>query len=126
MTDHIFHNNGLDAIPLDSGLAKVTKNGYDMGRFKTPSLRNIEYTAPYMHDGRFPNLDSVINFYSQGLQYSDYIDPLMKNVGIGGVRLDSADRQALKAFLLTFSDPDFISNPDFSDPNVSARRQPMP
>lgn len=125
MTDNIFHNNGLDAFPQDSGLAKVTKQGYDVGKFKTPSLRNIEYTAPYMHDGRFATLDEVIDHYSEGLVYSDNIDPLMKNVAIGGVRLDSLEKEALKAFLLTLSDPDFLTNPSYSDPNkATARRQP--
>ena len=123
MTDHKFHNNGLDIYPADSGLARVTKNGYDLGKFKTPSLRNIGYTAPYMHDGRFPDLESVIDFYSEGLQHSDFIDPLMKNVSIGGVRLTAQEKADMKAFLLTLSDPDFINKAEYSDPNAPARRQ---
>ena len=124
MMDNQFHNNGLDAFPQDSGLAKVTKQGFDIGKFKTPSLRNNKYTAPYMHDGRFETIEEVIDFYSEGLQYSDNIDPLMKNVDIGGVRLDSLQKVALKAFLNTLNDEDFINNIEYSDPNlVGARRQ---
>jgi cytochrome c peroxidase len=111
LTDNLFHNNGLDIVPKDPGLMGVTGKQSDNGRFKTPTLRNIEHTAPYMHDGRFPDLDSVLLFYSFHLQPSPNIDRLMKNVGDSGVQLDSTQRAQLKAFLLTFSDPDYY------DPN---------
>ena len=115
-TDNKFHNNGLDAVPADGGLEDVTGDPNDRGKFKTPSLRNLIYTAPYMHDGRFATLDEVINFYSVGLHYSSTIDPLMKNVSTGGVQLSPQDRLDLKAFLLTLTDEDFVTNPKFSDP----------
>jgi len=61
--DNSFHNNGLDNEPFtDQGLGRVTGNASDNGKFKTPSLRNIEFSAPYMHDGRFSSLDEVIKF----------------------------------------------------------------
>lgn len=116
LTDDKFHNNGLDVVPPDSGLAKVTKKASDVGRFKTPSLRNISYTAPYMHDGRFTTLEEVIDFYSEGLKHSTTIDPLMKNVNEGGVQLTPMEKQALLAFLRTFDDPDFLNNPAYSEP----------
>lgn len=116
LTDDVFHNNGLDVAPQDSGLAKVTKNPSDLGKFKTPTLRNLIFTAPYMHDGRFQTLDEVIDFYSEGLQHSATIDPLMKNVNEGGVNLSPSEKQALKAFLLTFTDSTFIQNKAFQDP----------
>jgi len=112
-TDNDFHNNGLDATFTDLGLASVTGDPNDNGKFKTPSLRNLVFTAPYMHDGRFETLDEVINHYSEGLQFSETIDPLMKQVNLGGVNLSEADKIDLKAFLLTLSDYDFINNPDF-------------
>ncbi|GIV42473.1 MAG: cytochrome-c peroxidase [Vicingaceae bacterium] len=112
-TDNDFHNNGLDSVITDPGLAAVTGNPADMGKFKTPSLRNLAYTAPYMHDGRFKTLDEVINHYSEGLKWSPTIDPLMKKVDQGGVQLTPQDKAALKAFLLTLSDPDFINNPEY-------------
>jgi cytochrome c peroxidase len=114
-TDNDFHNNGLDANFLDLGLGGVTGDPNDNGKFRSPSLRNLEYTAPYMHDGRFETLDDVINFYSEGLQNSPTIDPLMKKVEEGGVQLSAQDKADLKAFLLTLSDPSFLTNPDFQN-----------
>ncbi|TCK67968.1 cytochrome c peroxidase [Winogradskyella wandonensis] len=114
-TNNEFHNNGLDATFTDLGLGGVTGDPNDNGRFRTPSLRNLAYTAPYMHDGRFETLEEVIDFYSEGLQNSPTIDPLMKNVAQGGVQLSDQDKADLKAFLLTLSDPTFVSNPDFQN-----------
>lgn len=116
-TDNFFHNNGLDEVLTDRGLGQVTGDPRDFGLFKTPSLRNLAYTAPYMHDGRFETLDEVIDHYSEGLVYSETIDPLMKSVSQGGVHLSETDKADLKAFLLSLSEPEFINNPDFQDPN---------
>ncbi|MGB5418574.1 MAG: cytochrome-c peroxidase, partial [Algibacter sp.] len=85
----------------------------DNGKFKSPSLRNLAFTTPYMHDGRFPTLEDVINHYSEGLKHSATIDPLMKKVAQGGVGLSDEDKADLKAFLLTLSDYEFISNINF-------------
>lgn len=110
-TDNLFHNNGLDATFTDLGLGTVTGDPNDNGKFKSPSLRNLAFTAPYMHDGRFSTLDEVINHYSEGLQNSATIDPLMKQITQGGVQLTDEDKADLKAFLLTLSDASFITNP---------------
>jgi cytochrome c peroxidase len=115
-TDNEFHNNGLDSVFTDDGLAGVTGDPADLGRFKTPTLRNLSYTAPYMHDGRFATLEEVIDFYSEGLKFSSTIDPLMKNVNQGGVRLSEEEKTNLLAFLLTLDDHTFITNPDFAKP----------
>ncbi|WP_052158310.1 cytochrome-c peroxidase [Lacinutrix jangbogonensis] len=114
-TDNIFHNNGLDTTFSDLGLGGVTGDPNDNGKFKTPSLRNLAYTAPYMHDGRFSSLDEVIAFYSAGLQPSPTIDPLMKNLDNGGVQISDADKADLKTFLLSLSDPTFLTNPNFQE-----------
>ena len=114
-TNNAFHNNGLDATFTDLGLGEVTGDPGDNGKFRSPSLRNLAYTAPYMHDGRFATLDEVINHYSEGLQNSPTIDPLMKKVNQGGVQLTDQDKADLKAFLLSLSDPSFINNPDFQN-----------
>lgn len=114
-TDNQFHNNGLDSAFSDLGLGAITGDPADNGKFKTPSIRNLTYTAPYMHDGRFTTLDEVIDHYSEGLQASSTIDPLMKKVNQGGVNLTTEDKANLKAFLLTLSDEDFITNPDFKN-----------
>ena len=76
-TDNQFHNNGLDLDPADPGLARQTEGRLDRGKFKTPSLRNIEYTAPYMHDGRFQTFQEVIEHYNSGFHRSNLTDPLM-------------------------------------------------
>ena len=114
-TDNDFHNNGLDSEFSDLGLGAVTGDPNDNGKFRSPSLRNLAFTAPYMHDGRFETLDEVIEFYSTGLQNSPTIDPLMKNIDQGGVQLSDNEKADLKAFLLTLSDPSFITNPDFQN-----------
>ncbi|WP_087492409.1 MULTISPECIES: cytochrome-c peroxidase [unclassified Winogradskyella] len=114
-TDNDFHNNGLDATFTDLGLGAVTGDPNDNGKFRSPSLRNLAFTAPYMHDGRFATINEVIDFYSEGLQNSATIDPLMKNIDQGGVQLSSQDKADLKAFLLTLSDPSFINNPSFQN-----------
>jgi len=114
-TDNLFHNNGLDTQFSDLGLGAITGDPSDNGKFKLPSLRNLAFSAPYMHDGRFQTLEDVINHYSEGLKPSSTIDPLMKKVNQGGVRLSPQDKADLKAFLLSLSDPDFISNPAFQN-----------
>lgn len=116
-TDNIFHNNGLDKTHTDRGRGIITGDPREFGQFKSPSLRNLAFSAPYMHDGRFETLEDVINHYSEGLVYSETIDPLMKKVDEGGVGLTEEDKADLKAFLLSLSDLEFISNPDFQNPN---------
>lgn len=114
-TDNKFHNNALDATFTDLGLGEVSGDPADNGKFKSPSLRNLAFTAPYMHDGRFNTLDEVINHYSEGLQNSPTVDPLMKKVDEGGVQLSAQEKSDLKAFLLSLSDHEFIANPDFQN-----------
>ncbi|WP_367889204.1 cytochrome-c peroxidase [Polaribacter filamentus] len=114
-TDNKFHNNGLDATFSDLGFGSVTGDPADNGKFKSPSIRNLAFTAPYMHDGRFRNLDEVINHYSEGLKRSSTIDPLMKKVNQGGVQLTAKEKADLKAFLLSLSDFNFVNNTDFQE-----------
>ena len=116
-TDNIFHNNGLDSSFDDLGLGGITGDPLDNGKFKSPSLRNLAYTSPFMHDGRFETLDEVINHYSEGLVYSETIDPLMKNIAQGGVQLTENEKSDLKAFLLSLSELGFTTNPELQNPN---------
>lgn len=111
-----FSNNGMDATFSDPGRGGITGNPNDMGRFKIPTLRNIALTAPYMHDGRFANLDQVIDHYSTGLVSSPTIDPLMEHLATAGVQLDVQERDLLKKFLMTLTDYNFVNNPKFQDP----------
>ena len=107
--DNDFHNNGLDNEPfLDIGLGKITGNPNDYGKFRTPTLRNIEFSAPYMHDGRFTTLEEVIDHYNSGGKNSSTIDPLMKKVGIG-LQLTNQEKTDLIAYLKTLSDYNFIN-----------------
>lgn len=116
MGDYLMHNNGLDLnFQNDPGRAAITGNPLDSGRFKTPSLRNIELTAPYMHDGRFATLHDVFDHYNTGGVVSTTIDPFMEAAG-GGLFLDEVDELALIAFLKTLTDTSFVNNPAFSDP----------
>ena len=115
-TDNLYHNNGLDAVFSDNGLYDVTGNPNDRGRFKTPTLRNLEFTTPYMHDGRFATLEEVIDFYSHGVTFSPTIDPLMKQVEQGGIQLTQEEKESLLAFLKTLTDTAFVNNPEFSNP----------
>ena len=107
--DNGFHNNGLDTEPfIDLGLANITGNGNDNGKFKTPTLRNVEFSAPYMHDGRFSTLEEVIEHYNSGGNYSSTVDPLMKKIGVG-LQLTNQEKDDLIAYLKTLSDDNFIS-----------------
>lgn len=114
-------NNGLDAVLTDLGVAGVTGNNGDRGEFKTGSLRNIELTGPYMHDGRFATLGEVIDHYDNGVQNSPDLDNRLRVNG-GQVRrlnLTPQERQGLIDFLLTLTDNNFITDPKYSDPFIN-------
>lgn len=111
-----FSNNGLDATFLDPGRMGVTENPNDEGKFKVPTLRNIALTAPYMHDGRFETLDEVIEHYSSGISQSATIDPLIEFASQGGVQLDPQEKDLLLQFLNTFTDYNFVNNPEYREP----------
>lgn len=113
-SDFIFRNNGLDSIPTDLGRFVVTGEPSEIGAFKTSSMRNIEYTAPYMHDGRFATLDEVLEFYNTGFKVGPHTNPAMTNMVKG--RLSAQDKADIIAFLKTLSDPGFLTNPAFKKP----------
>ncbi len=115
-TDNEFHNNGLDETFTDLGRALVTGNALDEGKFRSTTLRNIELTAPYMHDGRFATLEDVLQHYNEGLHFSETLDPLMKNIDQGGLLLEPEELNDLLAFLKTFTDETFITNTEYSNP----------
>lgn len=103
-----FANNGLPPDPSlnDLGRMRITQRSSDSLLFKIPSLRNCEYTYPYMHDGRFKKLSEVLNHYTQGIHQSSTLAPQLKK----GIHLSSAEKVDLIAFLLTLSDKEFIFN----------------
>jgi len=111
-TDNSFHNNGLDSdADLKPGLFNVTQDEADLGKFKTPTLRNLAFTAPYMHDGRFQTIEEVVDFYSDSVQNNSNVDVLMKKATTGGLGLNKTEKEALIAFILTMTDSSFIRNP---------------
>lgn len=117
MTDGLFHNNGLDShFQNDPGRFNVTLNPLDSGKFKTPTLRNVEFSAPYMHDGRFNTLIEVIEHYNTGGHPSTTIDSFMKFTS-GGLQLSETSKNDLIAFLRCLSDTAFMNNPNFRDPH---------
>ena len=104
-----FANNGSDGAFTDIGREKVTGKASDRGKFSVPSLRNVELTAPYMHDGRFRTLEDVIRHYSTGIPRSATLDPNLAKHPDGGVPLTESDKRALVAFLKTLTDAQFVS-----------------
>lgn len=107
------HNTGLDATITDAGAGN--------GRFKAPSLRNVEARAPYMHDGRFRSLEQVVDFYDRGVQNNPGLDPRLRagrgpNAPPQRLNLSRDERDALVAFLKTFTDRSFLNDPRFASP----------
>ncbi len=109
-----FLNNGLDAEEdiQDFGRELVTGNRQDRAKFKVPSLRNIEVTAPYMHDGRFQTLEEVLDHYASGGKASQTTDGSVR----GGFDLTNDERRDLINFLKTLTDDDFLTNPELASP----------
>ena len=110
-----FANNGIYDIdgrgsypPNDRGLIDVTHKAKDMGRFRVPTLRNVQLTAPYMHDGSIPSLNEVIDHYERGAHSSPRLDPRVRPL-----LLSSDERADLVAFLQSLTDQEFVADPRF-------------
>lgn len=115
-TDQSFHNIGLAPNYFnDSGRYRISLDTSDWYLFKTPSLRNIMYTAPYMHDGRFETLEQVFDHYDQNVKDMPSLDTLLRRRGRLGIALNAEDRTLLIAFLKTLTDERFIRDPLFSE-----------
>jgi cytochrome c peroxidase len=99
-----FANNGLEREPKDLGRFLVTGRAGDKGKFSVPSLRNVELTAPYMHDGRHRTLEEAVFHYVRGVQRSETLDPNLAKHRPGGIHLPPPDLHALVAFLKTLTD----------------------
>jgi cytochrome c peroxidase len=104
-----FANNGLDeqtdlADFVDKGRGGITGQVYDNGLFRTPGLRNVERTAPYMHDGRFATLEEVVEHYNRGGHYAENRSANIRRLG-----MNESEKAALVAFLLTLTDESFVN-----------------
>lgn len=111
-----YRNNGIEPITaladfMDRGIGEVTGDSLDYGKFKIPTLRNIEFTAPYMHDGRFATLEEVLQHYNSGGHRQKNTDPLIRPLG-----LSPAQIQDLLAFIRTLQDTTILQNPAFGSP----------
>ncbi len=113
-TNGKFANIGLpiDSMLKDYGRMGITKNPEDSLKFKVPTLRNIEFSYPYMHDGRFKKLSEVLNHYTKSIIISKSVAPELINPLI----LTSREKVDLTAFLLTLTDKEFLFNREFSYP----------
>lgn len=118
------NNNGLENPYVDKGVGALTGRAQDEGLFKVPSLRNIELTAPYMHDGRFATLEQVVEFYDSGVVAHPNLSPPLRvppgNGAASGtplrLNLTPTQKAALVAFMKTLTDPSVATNAMFSDP----------
>jgi len=114
-TDNSFRNIGLrpDTTLNDSGRAAITGLASDYMKFKVPSLRNVELTYPYMHDGRIKRLEFVMRHYAEGNFFTDNVDSsVVRNVGLS----DTAKADII-AFLKTLTDQTFLHDRRFDNPN---------
>jgi cytochrome c peroxidase len=111
-TDYSYRNSGIESDIKDIGVERVTQDPNDKGKFKVPTLRNVEFSYPYMHDGRFTNLEQVVAFKSNGIQDSPTVDPFLKH----GLNLSKEEQKALVSFLRTLSDYSYIGNPKYAEP----------
>ncbi len=109
-TDLSFRNNGLIPTSVnDSGRGMITRNPDDLYKFKVPSLRNLKYTGPYMHDGRLKSLQAVLNYYTTSIHHSPTLDPLLQT----NIILSPQEQSDLRAFLNTLNDEEFVKDPRF-------------
>ncbi len=109
-TDYSFQNNGLYEEYEDIGRARFTQKDEDVALFKVPTLRNVEVTAPYMHDGSIQSLEEVVDHYDSGganhINKSELIKPL---------HLTKSEKEDLLAFLKSLTDEKFINNKNFQE-----------
>ncbi|MFQ3646302.1 MAG: MbnH family di-heme enzyme [Anaerolineae bacterium] len=120
----LYNLDGQGAYPSENtGVHEITNNPSDMGRFRPPTLRNIELTAPYMHDGSIATLEEVIQFYADGGRLitegpnagDGRANPLKSGL-IAGFDITPEETADLVAFLQALTDETFITDPRFSDP----------
>lgn len=112
-SDFSLRNNGLKPTDVnDSGKAHITKLAEDMYKFKVPSLRNLKYTWPYMHDGRFNTLEQVIDYYNKEITQSPTLDPALHS---GNIQMTDKEKQDLLSFLNTLNDEEFVKDTRFAE-----------
>ncbi|WP_276346362.1 cytochrome c peroxidase [Daejeonella sp. JGW-45] len=114
-TDLSYRSNGLDQDPKENGREKISRQASDQGKFKVPSLRNVELTRPYMHDGRFFSLEDVLEHYNSGVMDHINLDPELKKDPVRGIALSKTEQQQIISFLKTLTDNEFIRDKRFAE-----------
>ncbi len=115
-TDHSFRNNGIKPSNVnDLGRYNITLQQADKYKFKVPSLRNLSYTPPYMHDGRFLTLDAVLDHYTDGVETATNPDPMLLQNPKPGIAINAEEKAQLLAFLQTLNDRSFLLDKRFSE-----------
>lgn len=124
-TDNDYHNNGLDSDFSDDsaegmyqGRSRITYDPSDLGKFRTPTLRNVMVTAPYMHDGCISTIEGVLQHYSHDIKTAATTDARLMPNGLPGLGLTAAEQQAVIAFLGTLTDSSFLNNPSLGKPVI--------
>jgi cytochrome c peroxidase len=111
-------NNGLRMNYEDEGVASFEPGAQNVAMFKVPTLRNIELTAPYMHDGSLATLEEVVDHYSNNIAAHPNLNPELK--GLDGspkqMNFSQEEKEALIAFLKTYTDDEFLTDERYSDP----------
>jgi cytochrome c peroxidase len=116
-TDNSFRNNGLGiSMVNDEGRYLITQHAGDRYKFKVPSLRNLAYTAPYMHDGRLLTLDAVLDHYISQVQNTPNLDALLNQGSTPGIAMTAAEKAKIISFLHTLNDRSFLFDKRFSEP----------
>lgn len=116
-TDQSYRNNGLAVYNAeDTGRHRITQKDSDKYKFKVPSLRNVEITGPYMHDGRFYTLEAVLRHYNESVLDIPTLDSSLKNGQKFGIQTTPDEQKKLIAFLKTLTDSEFLKNKRFAAP----------
>lgn len=100
----------------DVGVGLITGVQTDIGRFKSPSLRCVDVTGPYMHDGRFRTIEAVVEHYNWSIRPHMNLDPRLQKLDNSGIALPQTEIDALVAFLKTLTDQTLLTDPKYSDP----------
>ena len=121
-TDNQFHNDGIqysDGVSFefeDNGRGAITGNQTDNAKMKTPTLRNLAYTAPYGFNGKFATLRDIVDFYADSVNMSPTLDAVMIHTGNIRLNLTNSERDDLVAFMMAMTDSTVIQNPKLQNP----------
>jgi cytochrome c peroxidase len=117
-TDYSIRCNGFVISEKDKGRFNITHDSADLYTFKVPSLRNLSFTAPYMHNGQLYQFQSILPQYRFYVSNNPNLDTLLKHDGHAGFEMTNDEAAQLSAFLLTLNDSSFVNDPRFAEPDI--------